>query len=353
MSATRRIFISDVHIGLRGQAKWLKRQWFQNRHVNNLVCLLDEIATQGDSIKDLVLLGDFFETWMAPVDIVPPTIEDVLKYQGNQKIFKTLRKCVKNLTNVFYLNGNHDMHVGSDDIAKLAVNGKKIRHIPRYQSGLLYAEHGSRFAMFNARDKLHDPLDGYPLGYFITRILATTDEKYDRPGSILSYVDDLLEAAFTTTTLASSVIEALMELASLTPDTNILMPPPRPALRVRDVQRKYAYLWDRWVEKFGYRYALQTVLGEMDSLEWFGDRLCKKQGYRVVVLGHTHNAKIDKDWLFTPDRAYANAGYWCNEEPTYIEVDKKRDEFVVKLVTIKGIVDGKLQKEEKKEVVTI
>ena len=86
MSATRRIFISDVHIGLRGQAKWLKRQWFQNRHVNNLVCLLDEIATQGDSIKDLVLLGDFFETWMAPVDIVPPTIEDVLKYQGNQKI---------------------------------------------------------------------------------------------------------------------------------------------------------------------------------------------------------------------------------------------------------------------------
>ena len=336
MTATKRIFISDVHIGMRS-----KKDWFREKHEPALVKFLKWVARQGNTIKDLILLGDLFELWMVPVDALPPTIEDVLKMKENREILKALRKCVAALENVFYVNGNHDMGVVGKDLDVLSTNGKTVRHVPAYQAGLLYAEHGSRFAMFNARDKLHDPKDGLPLGYFVTRIMATSKEKYDKPGSIASYIDDALEAAYTTQTLAQSVIEALMELANLLPDSEIVMPHPRRSLTIREVQGKYAPLWNRWVEKFGYRYAINAIQGELGHLGWFGDRLCKKYGYRVVVMGHTHDAEMDKDWFMTRDRVYANAGHWCCRAPTYVEVNKQKDKYVVSLKKVTKTRDGK------------
>jgi UDP-2,3-diacylglucosamine pyrophosphatase LpxH len=131
------------------------------------------------------------------------------------------------------------------------------------------------------------------------------------------------------------------------------LPAPRRPLKIREVQEKYAELWDRWVEKFGYRYALKAVLGEMDSLGWFADRLCTKKGYKVVVLGHTHHAELDKDWFFGRDRAYANAGYWCTKKPSYVEVDKQKDKFVVVLKTIKEVVNGEIKTDDQKVEVPI
>jgi UDP-2,3-diacylglucosamine pyrophosphatase LpxH len=154
MAATKRVFISDVHIGVRGS-----KEWFQDKHKANLIDTLEEIAGKPDQIKDLVLLGDFFENWMAPVNKPPPTIDDIVKNQSNQDIFKALEKCTSSTINVYYLNGNHDMHINQKDLNKLPIKGK-IQFITHYHAGLLYGEHGSRFAMFNARDKMHDPFDG-------------------------------------------------------------------------------------------------------------------------------------------------------------------------------------------------
>lgn len=346
MSATKRIFISDVHVGIRG-----KKEWFKDKHKKNLVDFLNMVAGQRENVKDLVLLGDFFENWMAPVDAGEeelPTIENVLAYPENEEILDALKACVDNLTNVFYVNGNHDLHVTGDDLKMFTTNGKQIKHIPFYYSGLMYAEHGSRFAMFNARDKMHDPHEGYPLGYFITRIIASSKVPHDSPRAVFSYVDDLLEAAFTTQTLAQSVIEALMELANLKPDDMISMPAPRRPLTIREIQLRYAKLWDRWVEKFGHRYALHSVQAEMGSLGWFGDRLCKKKGYKVAILGHTHESELDKDWFLVKDRGYANAGHWCTKRPTYVEVDKRKKEFHVALKTLKRDKNGNLDPAGKK-----
>ncbi len=197
--------------------------------------------------------------------------------------------------------------------------------------------------MFNARDKMHDPFGGYPLGYFITRIISSSENEYDSPRAIFSYVDDVLEAAFTTQRLAETVVEALMELANLTPDQEITMPAPRRPLTIGEIQNRYGRLWDKWVDKFGYRYAIHSVQAEMGSLGWFGDRLCKKYGYKVVVLGHTHNPELDKDWLFTKDRGYANAGHWCTSEPTYVEVDKLEGKLKVALKKLGRDEAGKLE----------
>ena len=349
MSPSKRIFISDVHIGMRK-----KYEWFTEAHKQNLVDMLKLFAKQGDTVKDLVLLGDFFETWLAPVNILPANIKSILKYEGNKEIINALKACIKNLTNVFYLKGNHYMHVNENDLVQLTAGGKHIQHISCYNAGLLYAEHGCRFAMFNAEDRIHDPLDGYPLGYFISRIASSSNEKYDSPGSIASYVDDLLEAALTTQTISESVIEALMEVAQLSPETEIKMPKPRRPLKIKEVQKKYATLWDCWVQKFGYQYSLNAIKGEMYSLEWFGDKLCEKNDYKVVVLAHTHKAEMDKDKLFVSnDRIYANAGFWTTQKPTFIEVDKQKNKFVVALCKVKRDSAGKLKINRKEEALAL
>lgn len=344
MAKTRRFFISDVHLG--GDAN---KAWFQpDLHEAPLLAFFDHIAKQED-VKDLVLLGDFFDTWMFPMDAqLPKTLAEVITAR-HPTIIEAVKSARKAVENVFYVNGNHDMHVTQEDLN--AVFGADVATwIPRYNAGLLYAEHGSRFTMFNAPDKMHDPLDGLPLGYFITRMLASTNEEYDRPGSVIKYIDDLLEAAFTPTTVAQSVIEAIAELAGKKPHDTFTMPNRRPTITIADVQRRYAPLFQRWIEKFGQRYAIQAVMGELGSLGWFADRLCEKQGYKVVVFGHTHGSELDKDsFLIKGNRAYANAGYWCpkpdrkDDRATFVEVDKVGGKFSVQLWSYKG---GKPNKEK-------
>jgi len=41
----------------------------------------------------------------------------------------------------------------------------------------------------------------------------------------------------------------------------------------------------------------------------------------VVVFGHTHAAKIDKDSLFVKDRVYVNSGNWCGKEAHCVVVE--------------------------------
>lgn len=326
MPASKRLFISDVHLGTDSP-----KNWFQpGKHGAALIAFLEHVIERKAEIKDLVLLGDFFDLWVARVDVVPPTIDEILANPKNAPILQKLRECADSIENVFFVNGNHDMQVTPADVAKVRGTRRALQWIPRYQGGLLYGEHGSRFAMFNAPDKLHDPTDGLPLGYFITRILSTTDKEYDSPAAVFGYVDDLLEAAFTTQKLASSVIEAISELSGLTPETAIKMPNGRRDVTIAEVQAKYAGLYDRWVEKFGQRYSLHAIQAEMKSLGWFADRLCESNGFRTVVLGHTHDAEVDVDALFVSNkRVYVNSGSWCIDQPTFVEVDKTAAGFTV------------------------
>lgn len=337
MAKTKRFFLSDVHLGVGGACDWYQR----DKHERFLVGMLERVAAESEAhqnVKDLVLLGDIFDTWMAPIEEVPPSTSQIL--EQHPRVVDLLRRCLQTVENVFYINGNHDMLTAEADLQPVSAGQKRIKHIPRYHGGLLYAEHGSRFAMFNAPDYLHDAVNGLPLGYYITRILARNHE-YTRPSALLSYVDDLLEAASTTQSLAESVIEAVVEQAKCSLDAGISMPNGR-KVKILDVQRRYAPLFQRWVEKFGYAYTINAIRGEMNSLGWFADRLCKKEGYKVVVFGHTHEAMRDLDGFAKPDRAYVNCGNFCSDAPTFVEVDKLPGRFRVAIyggVATQGAVD--------------
>ena len=61
-------------------------------------------------------------------------------------------------------------------------------------------------------------------------------------------------------------------------------------------------------------------------------RLAKKHDYRVVIMGHTHENKLDEDSMFLREnRVYANSGYWATEKPSYVRVTKESGTYTVAL----------------------
>lgn len=332
MSEGRRFFISDIHLG--GD-----KAWFKEEHQAGLMSFLAWIKTQAN-VKDLVLLGDLFDTWMSKMEEMPLTIREIA--MRHRDILDAISSCKQGrggaVENLFYVNGNHDMHVTQEDLNSTEVFGEDeptkgpvVRRIQQYHAGLLFAEHGSRYTMFNAPDPIHDPGTSTPIGYFITRMIASSDKSYKSLDALKTYVDDALEAVFSTQSLSKSVIEALRERLGLHSSATFTMPDGT-TCTFSDVQSRYADLFDRWSTRFGFMYAFQSLRAEFGSLDWFADRLCKKKDYRVVVLGHSHKSTVDADRFWTKDRAYANAGEWCDKNQTFVEVEKMdKGELVVKL----------------------
>jgi len=323
--------LSDIHLGVGLDTDWYKR----DEHESQLIGLLEDlqnIAQQTENEVEIVLAGDIFDTWLCNMSVTPPTINEILEF--NSDVIDEIGKCLEHCK-VFYLNGNHDMNVTADDLKSIhAPDSKrnKLICINAYRTGMMKIEHGHRYAMFNAKDKLHDPKHGLPLGYFITRILAE-DKTYSKPGAIASYIDDMLEAAFTTKTISSSVIEAIMEHTGKELDDTFDMPFERRKVTIREVMEKYKKLFELWADKFGYLYTINSARAEMGNLNWFADRISSRSDYKVVVMGHTHDCLVDKDSLFQArDSIYANSGFWATDQPSYIKVLKEEGKYEVSLI---------------------
>lgn len=330
---TKRIFVSDVHLG-RGAPT----DWFKPAHTSKFQSALQHVLANSDTIKDLVLLGDIFDTWIVPVREKPDPV-DVIATR-HPEIIDVLKQCGDKLSNVFYLNGNHDMGVEQSDLDAIFGAGK-IQHIPRYHAGMLYAEHGNAYALFNAPDPVADPADSLPLGYYISRIVAG-HEDYETPGAVLAYIDDIIETMVTPETVPQGVLQALMERYGYRDSDEVVMPGARPNVTLGDVKKRYSTLLVRWIQRYGHIYTFDSIRSELNSLGWAADRLCKDNGYRVVVFGHTHHASEDLDrWLVAKERLYVNSGYFCTDDPSLVEVDKDGDKLIVKLLAVQA--DGSWQ----------
>ena len=82
------------------------------------------------------------------------------------------------------------------------------------------------------------------------------------------------------------------------------------------------YVFKQWV----HWYSLNAIITELGLLNWFADRLSRKHDYKVVVMGHSHSAEIDKDGFefFNNESVYANAGYWTSSKPSYVKIVKDK-----------------------------
>jgi len=274
----------------------------------------NSIIQKSADIKDIVLLGDIFNSWVWPADQAPPDYDRI--FESNPLVLQKLLEIMASGINLFFLHGNHDFDLSSDKV-QAAVPG--IQPVTCYRSGLIFAEHGHQYDIYNKPDYFCDPAFGRPIGYFITRLMTSAGQVQFNLLDLPGVIDDILEAALTSQTIFASIIEALAERAGMTGDDEVLLP--------GDKRISINQLKDRY-QKLGEVYNLSELISDLYERRYLhgpADRLCQQHDYHVVVFGHTHNALIDKDFFLVKDRIYANTGCFCKDKAYCVEIDKGTD----------------------------
>ena len=314
MSKTKRLFISDIHLSSEEIYKnHPDISWFKpDRHKQRLLKFIDNtIIAKKNNVKDVILLGDIFNTWICPASIPPPSYQEIFK--ANQDILDKFQEIVTNDISLFYTNGNHDFDLMPPEIEN-RING--IRAIKYYRTGRIHAEHGNRFDIYNKPDFVTDPAYGKPIGYFISRLVASAGGREIGILDLPNFIDDIIEAAVTDQNIFSSIIEGLGERVNMGDEDPILMPNEK-KITIGKLKERYEKLSDVYNKR-----ELIADLFQRRYLNGPADRLCQKYDFNIVVFGHTHNAMIDKDYFLVEDRIYANTGSWCKDKAYCVEIDK-------------------------------
>jgi len=310
MARSKRVFVSDVHLGddarYADPEKARRPRYEPEVDGLRLANFLERqvLATQSD-VRDLVLLGDIFDTWVCPFDAEPPTYESIFNSKGNQKLLDVLREIAQTDINLYYVNGNHDYDLTKETI-ETQIPG--LEHIAKYidEPLKLYAEHGHHYTLFNG--SYEDVADGLPIGYYITRFtehLGKGMKKYVRGWKdLVSYSDEFAGLLAKGDNLFVSILEGLAERVGA---TSVVMPDKE--IPIDQILRAYAPLGEKITP---FEAGVQLV--SEGDLERHGDRICRTEGYKAVVFGHTHEGKIDKDTFAVTDRIYVNSGTWVGKD---------------------------------------
>lgn len=315
MAKTKRIFISDIHLSSKEIYKnHSDIAWFKpNEHKKRLIHFIDNyIIAKKNDIKDVILLGDVFNTWVCPASIPPPTYSEI--FSANQDVMRKFQEIVNNNIGLFYINGNHDFDLSRNEIES-QISG--IQAIKYYRTGRIHAEHGNRFDIYNKPDFITDPGYGRPIGYYISRLVSSAGGGGIGILDLPNFLDDIIEAALTPQNIFSSIIEGLAERAGMDDDGIIQMSTQQ--VTIGELKQRYERLSDVYTQR-----ELIVDLYQRRYLNGPADRLCQKYDFHIVVFGHTHNAMIDKDFFLVEDRIYANSGSWCKDKAYCIEIDKSQ-----------------------------
>ncbi|MBU1221185.1 metallophosphoesterase [Myxococcota bacterium] len=339
-------FVSDVHIGPgfpKQQSKYTHNwEWLSDQELVNfnnfLTHLKDNEFQSGDR---LILIGDIFDNWVWPHDLPPVSMTELLKSDRNKPVINTLNLISENF-DVFYVPGNHDQMASRAVIKNFF---PKFKFCPqRYTTHRLIAEHGHRYALFNAPAFFSSNINGLPLGYFISRIEATRygltaeDQRNYR-----TYVDDILEIITGQARLPEAVFEAVMEEAGFGDDEVFLIDHRPSGVTAKEIKETYKRIYDDWPANVVS--PQRAVLAELDYLGPIADKLCKNGENKVCIFGHSHKAEIDKDSIFCADRVYANTGYWCDEKCTFVRVSEENTKYTVALMKWNGTQTAVLKEE--------
>ncbi len=315
MARTKALFLSDFH--LSSQERYddpeFPHQYKPDMHTPRLTNFIKNYIDRNKQIlKDVVLLGDIFDTWACPANTPPPTVDQIIL--SNPEVISAFGEIISDGVRLLFVEGNHDH---DSDTAR-----KKVRQLidgiviaKHYLNGRIYATHGNQYDIFNKFDYLSDPANGMPIGYFITRLSNSIPGGGDALRNIPAYFDDLLESVFTPQNLFASMIEALAEKAGISDDEEVVLPDAN-AISINKLKARY--------QIFGRQFTTDEVVANIYERRYLNvpaDRLCHEKQYKVVVLGHTHKKYMDKDWLFVSDRVYANTGAWCTDVAHCVEID--------------------------------
>lgn len=338
------VAISDVHLGTDGPTVWYQR----HLHEPYLLRLLEWVATQADHIAELVLLGDIVDLWTYPADEVPPTFADIVACHpavlGPDGAIARVLDALDG--RVSYLAGNHDMGITADDVALLASPGGhhvvlreggesgRAPYVPVEGIGFT---HGHEHTLFNAPDDVA-PWAPLPLGYFVTRAVATGAARLLEPGQTVAELAnqgspngiDLqslvgIAGGLGARSVGAAVIDLVCAATGFGLDDQIAMPDGS-TVTMREARAAHADVWTRWSDRHGggrvgHANAVRAAIADFDGshLGWAAQRVAFEHDLDLIVMGHTHLPISGLDGSMVD---YVNSGFDCPSGPDLDRADE-------------------------------
>jgi UDP-2,3-diacylglucosamine pyrophosphatase LpxH len=362
------VVLSDLHIGDNSKTCWYQT----SHHEKALVAVLRWIIARQSTVREVMLLGDIFDTWTYPPAVEPPSLDRIR--QANPGLFDPsgpFAALVKAFPkHVHLMLGNHDGTLGFHDVDTLNQNlqgdlarGEAIQfercpvRVVRSGKAATTFSHGHYWCMFNSPDP-QSPWPPIPLGHLVSRAIA---HKWDRDlpagktvadleghgnGIVRKAIQEDLSDLWPPirlrdrirAELVTRLIAALKKSSGMTATTPITLPGGRPTT-LQDAETAFKNLWSRWANEREIRDidADRAATADFwpDHLAWFEQRLAMQTRADLVVMGHTHHAVRH---LAQSPVDYVNNGFGCVPAP-----DSAKIPFtftVVNLRTAKASVYG-------------
>jgi UDP-2,3-diacylglucosamine pyrophosphatase LpxH len=316
------VILSDIHIGDNSATCWYQKKY----HEPYLLKALEYIEKNAAYINEVVLLGDIFDFWTYPCESKPPSFTDIVNANPNVLGPNGKLKKIADKVPVTYINGNHDMNVGKDDIARLGKirynNG--LRYIKDTPGGRVMFTHGSEYTIFNAQDTT-TTLNPLPIGHFVTRALSeylvknkltpnqtAADLPDNGTPSKMKLLANLIKGLKDRKSIAKILLDMFATLPGVSKNTLVYLSNGR-KVTFAEAEKIYANLGTQWIQKYGCFSAIKSAKADMtgDYIAWWAQRdaIQIDNNADVAILGHTHTPK---GGLYEAMIKYINCGYMCS-----------------------------------------
>jgi UDP-2,3-diacylglucosamine pyrophosphatase LpxH len=381
--------ISDIHLGDQRSIDKGYGWFIKNR--DKLVSFLS-VARQWPHLKELVIAGDMFDEWVAPMEYdafngsTESGFVDAI-VAANRPVIDAFNAIIQDGNiKVVYVPGNHDMLVTSADIQRIFPGISEARdaqglgaYTPTDLTALV-VEHGHRYDFFNAPDPISNrditkTTSILSPGFFVTKIAASSDiEK-----GVSSFYRDGLSAQYTSSQpgyyitywaawqlimsqkpvkeswdakIIKTGIDGYTEayaIYDLIPHHDSSSDSPLDVLLYKDIVNTW---WDQrqTANKVPIKLlaevaiaagAINPALDAQSIVQYF---LNTDSNKRIVVFGHTHDAGLFStlnhklQWS-----VYANSGTWVDNSKvscTFVSIiPKKENGATTDTITVYQYVD--------------
>lgn len=347
---TEIVVISDIHLGAD----------LAYAECNKNLAPLEQFFKQikdTPTVKELVIGGDLLDEWFVPANVDTYNGKDQADFI--ERIAATNKGVVDVLNSIItekkilvtYVPGNHDLTITAENVDLIFPGINQARDT---QPGLgtyspedypkIAIEHGHRYNFFCAPDQFSNPGSILPPGYFYTRIgvlsylqnfppagdklpVVTKNISGDTSQDLLFLYWNVWNRALTKYTITNKFAEPIIttNVGGLTETYSIndVLPYQKVASGPIDV-KLYKNIVDTWkqrevsnhvavdipVDKAIIGAAKASESDDQAKIQYF---LNKNSDKRIVIFGHTHEAKIIASDNYAGQKSiYANTGTWID-----------------------------------------
>ncbi|MDH3974215.1 MAG: metallophosphoesterase [Deltaproteobacteria bacterium] len=348
----RYIFISDLHLGdnnsYRPDKQGAYPYGWTNKHVVELENFLTELDQHEETsgTGEVMIVGDLVDTWVCPSALNPPSFDDVLSAEHNSGVISALNR-VASQKKLKYIPGNHDMLIKRETLLKyisgLEVVGNATGHV-KFYDGLLVAEHGHEYCLFNAVDTWSRHNGHLPMGIFMAQLAAVgTYEKNDKP-DYLEILEKFVKSFSPNKDFAKQVLNAIRnyeikDVGAVATDPFLMnnMDGLGAEVSYDEVINVFGDIYDQWDKCSGSGIpATLAAAGDGGILRPAAELKYLIPGHaKIAIFGHTHKYEVKRGYVGAEDsenapheasRAsviYGNCGTWIDSRNCNFIVTEK------------------------------